>query len=264
MVRRVAAGVTFLGAVLALGACGVAAVRPPTGATSTALAPASTNGPGSTTATSVANTIANTIASTVTSASGPPAQLAFVGTSQPVTAAALRYTWHPGCPVGPSQLRMLTMSYWGFDGRRHSGTMVVNSLVVPQVLQVFRSLYHEHFPIRSMVPEDAFGGHDPLSMAADNTSGFNCRYAVTVPPSRDWSEHAYGLAIDVNPVENPYLEGSVWQPAAGAAFSDRSDVRPGMAVAGGPLVEAFAAVGWYWGGRWTASPDYQHFSENGN
>ncbi len=154
------------------------------------------------------------------------------------------------------------MSYWGFDGEPHNGTMVVHSSVTSAVINVFAKLYAEHFPIREMVPEDAFGGSDPASMAADNTSGFNCRYAVAPGPPQ-WSAHAYGEAIDVDPVENPYLEGSVWAPPAGRAFTDRSNVRPGMAVPGGELVEAFASVGWKWGGRWSASPDYQHFSANG-
>jgi hypothetical protein len=127
---------------------------------------------------------------------------------------------------------------------------------------VFARLYAERFPIRQMQPEDAFGGRDPASMAADNTSGFNCRDAVA-PGAPQWSVHAFGEAIDVNPVENPYLEGGAAQPLAGATYLTRSLVRPGMAVAGGPLVEAFASVGWAWGGRWTAAPDYQHFSLTG-
>jgi hypothetical protein len=99
-------------------------------------------------------------------------------------------------------------------------------------------------------------------MAADNTSGFNCRFAVSPGPPQ-WSVHAFGEAIDVNPVENPYLEGGAVQPPAGAAYLTRSLVRPGMAMPGGQLVEAFAAVGWAWGGRWSAAPDYQHFSLTG-
>jgi D-alanyl-D-alanine carboxypeptidase len=157
---------------------------------------------------------------------------------------------------------MLRMSYWGFDGRPHTGSMVVNSAVTAAVLKVFAQLFAEHFPIHQMQPEDVYGGQDPVSMADDNTSGFNCRYAVAPGPPT-WSVHAYGEAIDVNPVENPYLEGGQVQPAAGAQFLNRSQYRPGMAVPGGQLVEAFASVGWFWGGRWTASPDYQHFSATG-
>jgi hypothetical protein len=99
-------------------------------------------------------------------------------------------------------------------------------------------------------------------MAADNTSAFNCRYAVA-PGPKQWSVHAYGEAVDVNPVENPYLEGGKVRPSAGKPYLARSRVRPGMAVAGGKLVQAFALVGWQWGGRWTGSPDYQHFSSTG-
>jgi hypothetical protein len=157
---------------------------------------------------------------------------------------------------------MLHLGYVGFDGLDHVGTMVVNESVVTQVVEVFRELFAARFPIRSMVPEDAFHGHDPESMAADNTSGFNCRDAVAPGPPQ-WSVHAFGEAIDVDPVENPYLEGGQVQPAAGAPYLDRSDVRPGMAVWGGTLVDAFSSVGWYWGGRWTDSPDYQHFSSTG-
>ena len=192
-----------------------------------------------------------------------PPQPAFVGTVAPVTAAQVPSTWRPGCPVGPDQLSMLTMSYWGFDGQPHLGTMVVNTAVTSAVLQVFGRLYAERFPVHQMQPQDAYGGQDPLSMAADNTSGFNCRYAVAPgPPS--WSVHAYGEAIDVNPVENPYIEGGQVQPSAGSAYLDRSNDRAGMAVPGGELVGAFAAVGWQWGGRWASSPDYQHFSANGS
>jgi D-alanyl-D-alanine carboxypeptidase len=111
-------------------------------------------------------------------------------------------------------------------------------------------------------PIDAYRASDERSLAADNTAGFNCRYAVATGPRR-WSVHAYGEAIDVDPVENPYLEGGRVHPRAGRAFLDRSRVRPGMAVSGGVLVSAFASVGWKWGGRGTGSPDYQHFSATG-
>jgi hypothetical protein len=197
-------------------------------------------------------------AQTSPSASSTP----FVGTSSPVTAETVAHTWHPGCPVGPDQLALLHLSYWGFDDQPHLGTMVVNTAVVPDVLKVFESLYRQRFPIRQMQPEDAYGGSDPRSMAADNTSGFNCRNAVAAGAPH-WSVHAYGEAIDVNTVENPYILNGQVMPPAGAAYQDRSVVRPGMAVPGGVLVNAFAAVGWQWGGRWSDAPDYQHFSKTG-
>jgi len=129
------------------------------------------------------------------------------------------------------------------------------------VLAVFGFLYRQRFPIRQMKPIDAYHGNDNASMAADNTSGFNCRYAVTTGP-KAWSVHAYGEAIDVNPVENPYLEAGKVLPPAGAAYANRSHARPGMALPTGVLVYAFDAAGWKWGGLW-ASPDYQHFSLTG-
>ena len=140
------------------------------------------------------------------------------------------------------------------------GALVVRDRVAGRVVRVFRRLYAERFPIRRMRKVDAYSGNDDASMAADNTSAFNCRF---VPGTRRWSQHAYGEAIDVNPLENPYLEGDRVRPPAGRRYLDRSDVRPGMAVPDGVLVRTFAALGWQWGGRWRASPDYQHFSTTG-
>ncbi len=179
-----------------------------------------------------------------------------------VTAAQLPYSWRSGCPVAPARLRRVRLSYWGFDRRAHAGALVVNVSVVGDVVRVFRRLYVERFPIRRLRPIDAYRGSDERSLDADNTAGFNCRYAVAPGPKR-WSTHAYGLAIDVNPVENPYLEGGRVHPRAGRAYLDRSRVRRGMAVRGGLLLRAFAAAGWQWGGRWTGAPDYQHFSRTG-
>jgi hypothetical protein len=253
-------------AALTLAACGTPGAAAPattraassttTSTTTTSLAPGTTS---STTTTSPTTTSTPTSTSTTTTVAAAAGFTYSVGT---VTSEDLPYTWRPGCPVGPAQLRMLHLGYVGFDGVDHVGTMVVAASVAPQVIQVFRLLFEARFPIRSMVPEDAFGGHDPASMAADNTSGFNCRDAVAPGPPQ-WSVHAYGEAVDVDPVENPYLEGGQVQPAAGAAYLDRRDVRAGMAVWGGTLVDAFASVGWLWGGRWTDSPDYQHFSATG-
>jgi hypothetical protein len=164
------------------------------------------------------------------------------------------------CPVTAADLQTVHVRYRGFDRGSHVGVLVVNRRVARDVSTVFRRLYAARFPIRRMSPISAFHGSDDASMAADNTSGFNCRRAVG---GSGWSEHAYGLAIDVNPVENPYvLDGKVLPPA-GRRYLNRARVRPGMAVPGGVLVNAFAAVGWRWGGSWPGAPDYQHFSVNG-
>jgi D-alanyl-D-alanine carboxypeptidase-like protein len=186
----------------------------------------------------------------------------FAHSVAPVTPDQLPHSWHAGCPVGPSSLRRLRLSYWGFDGNRRIGTLVVNTSAVGPLTVVFRRLYAARFPIRKMRPIDAYGASDERSLAADNTAAFNCRYAVGPGPKR-WSVHAYGEAIDVNPLENPYLEGGRVHPRAGRRYLDRTNVRPGMAVRGGLLVSEFASVGWQWGGRWSGTPDYQHFSANG-
>jgi D-alanyl-D-alanine carboxypeptidase-like protein len=186
----------------------------------------------------------------------------FAHTVAPVTQAELPYTWHSGCPVSPVQLRRLRVSYWGFDGVPHTGALVANVDAVGDLVTVFRRLYSARFPIRRMRSVDLYRGSDERSLEADNTAAFNCRYAVGPGPRR-WSQHAYGRAIDVNPVENPYLESGRVHPRSGAAYLNRSKIRPGMAVRGGLLVRAFASVGWQWGGRWRGTPDYQHFAATG-
>lgn len=179
-----------------------------------------------------------------------------------VTAAQLHYSWRPGCPVPPSRLRRVRLTYWGFDRRAHTGALVANQDAVADLVRVFSRLYVARFPIRRLRPIDAYGGRDERSLEADNTAAFNCRYVIGPGPRR-WSVHAYGEAVDVNPVENPYLEGGRVHPRAGRAYLNRARLRAGMAVRGGLLVRTFAGVGWQWGGRWTASPDYQHFSSTG-
>ncbi len=169
-------------------------------------------------------------------------------------------SWRSGCPVPLRDLRVLTMSHWGFDKRVRTGRLIVHADLARDVLGVFRTLYASRFPIRRMVPVDAYEGSDFRSIEADNTSGFNCRF---VEGTRRWSEHAYGRALDVNPIENPYVSGGRTQHRASVPYLDRSQRRPGMAREGGVLVRAFDAIGWGWGGRWTTVKDYQHFSASG-
>jgi D-alanyl-D-alanine carboxypeptidase len=170
-------------------------------------------------------------------------------------------SWHRGCPVALDDLRLITLTYRGFDGRAHTGRLVANRTAAPALVAVFRRLYAVKFPIRRMEPVDRYGGDDFRSIEADNTSAFNCRAATG---STRWSNHAYGLAIDVNPIENPYVSGGRSSHAASAPYLDRSRHRPGMAYEGGVLVDTFRAVGWGWGGTWSGGVrDYQHFSYNG-
>ena len=182
---------------------------------------------------------------------------AFEGRIEPVRWSELRHSYRAGCPVGPSELRTVHVSYWDFAGKAQLGAVVVARRQAAGILSVFRRLWTARFPIRRLTPVSAYRGSDDASMAADNTSGFNCRF---VGGTSRWSMHAYGEAIDVNPVENPYVRGSTVSPAAGRAYLDRSRYRKGMAVQGGVLVRAFAAAGWKWGASFG---DYQHFSTTG-
>ena len=164
------------------------------------------------------------------------------------------------CPAELADLRLLLVSYVGYDGRAHSGQLVVDEDHTKDLMQVFSELYRERFPIRRMQLVDDYGGADERSMAANNSSAYNCR---TVAGQSSFSAHAYGDAIDLNPVENPYVTAGDVAPDAGRRFVevDRSpgtDADRGVIVADDVVVKAFARVGWGWGGQW-GEPDFQHF-----
>lgn len=170
-------------------------------------------------------------------------------------------SWRQGCPVPLDDLRLVVVDHWGFDGRVHRGELVVHADHAPGVLSVFQTLFEQRFPIEHMRLVDDYGGDDERSMAANNTSGFNCRL---VADGERWSEHAYGRAVDVNPVQNPYVSpGGRVAPAAGSAHLDRSRDVKGMIRPGDEVVRAFASIGWSWGGSWRSAKDYQHFSSTG-
>lgn len=167
------------------------------------------------------------------------------------TRADVAKTWRPGCPVHYSRLSTVEMNHWGFDGRMHRGRIVLASTVTTSALQAFQVGISSKFPIAAMREVSAYGGSDERSMAANNTSAFNCR-AIT--NGKGWSKHSFGRAIDVNPVQNPYIYKGTVSPAAGRAYRNRADVRPGMMVASNPLTRAFTGRGW----TWLSSYDYQH------
>jgi hypothetical protein len=169
-------------------------------------------------------------------------------------------SWRPGCPVGLADLRYVTTRYWGFDRKPHAGELVVHEDAVDAIRRALRALWDGRFAIRRMRLVDDYGGSDDRSMAADNTSAFNCR---PVAGTSRWSEHAYGRAIDINPVENPYVAGSHVSPPAGRDYLDRTRARLGLVRAGDAVVRAFAEVGWGWGGNFSSAQDYQHFSASG-
>ena len=197
-------------------------------------------------------------------ASGQPA---FHASSEPigghVKERIVGSSWHRGCPVGLDDLRLLRVTYWGFDDRAHNGRLVVNARDDEGVIAVMKRLYHLRYPIRRMQLVDQYGADDDRSTAADNTSAFNCRF---VAGTNHWSMHAYGEAIDINPVENPYVSGSYFTPPGGRPYLDRSRHAPGMIHEGDKVFKAFAKkAGWEWLGDGPQSiRDYQHFSSTGD
>jgi poly-gamma-glutamate synthesis protein (capsule biosynthesis protein) len=169
---------------------------------------------------------------------------------------------HAGCPVALKDLRYLRLTYVNFDGESRVGELVVHKDFARAVTGVFERLYEARWPIERMRLVDDYGGDDDRSMAANNTSAYNCR---PVAGTHRWSAHAYGSAIDINPVQNPYVTAGSTAPPAGSRFAglDRSvgaRVPPGAIRAGDIVVRAFARIGWAWGGDWSTSKDYQHFS----
>ena len=170
-------------------------------------------------------------------------------------------SWRPGCPVGLADLRIVRMSYWGFDRQAHTGRMVLHRWYADDIARVFHRLYDERFPIRRMRLVDHYGADDMRSMKANNTSAFNCRWRAGV--CCRWSQHAYGRALDLNPVQNPFVWSGGVSPPAGEDYLDRTDRRRGMVFHHDRVWWAFHAVGWGWGGDWAGEKDYQHFSANG-
>jgi D-alanyl-D-alanine carboxypeptidase len=169
-------------------------------------------------------------------------------------------SWHSGCPVPIRNLRLVTVDHWNFGGEVRTGGLVIHKYQAQGILAVMKKLFRAHFPMRRLKLIDVYGGSDDKSMAANNTSAFNCRF---VAGTTRWSQHAYGRAIDVNPVQNPYVSGSHVSPPAGAKYADRSQYLPGMIHRGDVVVRAFASIGWKWGGNWSGAKDYQHFSLTG-
>jgi hypothetical protein len=181
-------------------------------------------------------------------------------TRLPAALRARMTSWSPGCPVSLDELRLLSVMYWGFDGRAHEGRLVANRYASRALLKAMAGLFAAHFPIERMRLVEVYGSDDGRSMAANNTSAFNCRQVTDGGP---WSEHAYGRAIDINPVQNPEVRAGTVSPAAGARYLSRSVPARGVIRPGDVVVRAFRRIGWGWGGTWRSLKDYQHFSATG-
>jgi hypothetical protein len=192
----------------------------------------------------------------------PPTSTAFQSTISPVPPEVLaRSTWKPICPVKPEQLRYLTMSFRGFDARAHTGEMLVNADVAQTVLGVFKRLYAAGFPIEEMRITTEAELKLPPTGDGNNTHAFVCHQTSG---QTQWSANAYGLAIDLNPFNNPSVNGDLVLPELASSYLDRDWARSGMVLDGGVAVTAFESAGWKWGGRWSAPVDFMHFSANGH
>jgi hypothetical protein len=178
--------------------------------------------------------------------------------------------WQPGCPVSLARLRLLTVTHWGFDNRVHTGQLVVNADAAAPLTRVFRRLYELRFPIRHLRLADAYGPVRSRPDDNDISGSFECRQAIASPCSSrvrkgngTWSEHAYGRAVDLNPVENPYVGCGMSRDPSSRRYLDRSRLRRGMVTPA--VVAAFRSIGWGWGGDWSGSTkDYMHFSASGH
>jgi hypothetical protein len=166
-------------------------------------------------------------------------------------------SWHAHLePPGFDELALVEVTHLDFEGAVKTGELVVAAPVADDIIGVFRQLFEAEFPIASLKRIDHFGGDDMASMTANNSSAFNSRRIYNTDRL---SNHSYGLAVDINPLLNPVVDGDAVRPIAGQEFLDRADVRPGMIVRPGPVVAAFDAIGWEWGGDWQSFKDYHHF-----
>lgn len=188
----------------------------------------------------------------------PPPQPPARQIAHPVTAADLGTSWRPGCPLEPRRLRRVEINYIGFDGQTHRGELIVHADLVAEVVAIFEQLHQLRYPIEKMQTVDHYpAADDELSMQDNNTSAFNCR---DIPGTGRWSQHAYGRAIDVNPLLNPFIDSTgAFQPRTAAPYLDRNRTDPGLLHDGDPAVRVFTDRGWRWGGHWRTPIDYQHF-----
>ncbi|MEM9203129.1 MAG: M15 family metallopeptidase, partial [Actinomycetota bacterium] len=216
--------------------------------------------PTTTTPTTIATTPTTVATTPTTLATALPATPSFSSRVRSTSEAELDSSWRSGCPVPVEDLRWLEVTHWDMNNQVADGVLVLHVDHVDAVISVFERLFDARFPIESMRPITDFAADDDASMRANNSSAFNCRL---IDGTNRWSQHAYGGAIDINPLVNPWVRGDVVDPPGGAAYVDRTIDEPGLIRAGDVVTDAFAAIGWGWGGDWSSSLDYQHFSHNG-
>ncbi len=179
----------------------------------------------------------------------------------------LKNIYSSECPIHHSNLALLNLSYYGFDGKEyHDGKMIVLKDYATNILNIFKILFDNKFPIEKIKLINDYNGSDEDSMSDNNTSAFNCRL---IAGSRQLSIHSYGLAIDVNPKQNPYItfnDGDLKLfPKSGKEFLNRSNIRPGMVESlllneNKTVIEIFKENGFtIWGGTWNDPIDWHHF-----
>lgn len=169
-------------------------------------------------------------------------------------------TWEPGCPVPIADLRYVTVSFRGFDPKPHTGELVLHEDVARGAVSVFRTLFLARFPIEEMRLPTTADLDAPPTGDGNNTVGMVCRASRS---SSEWSAHALGLAVDINPFMNPYTRGDLVLPELASSYTNRRRVRPGMILPDGVVVRAFRRIGWTWGGTFRSVRDPMHFSANG-
>lgn len=182
--------------------------------------------------------------------------------SQPIDEKIMKrirgVSWQEGSPVALKDLRYLTISHWSFEDQVLQGELIVHKDVAAEVLEIFKELYENKYYIEKMKLIDNYDASDDASMADNNTSSF-CYRQIT--GGGQLSRHSYGLAIDINPLYNPYVHGNQILPPQGEVYVDRSQYRKGMIMKDDACYKAFVKRGWEWGGDWATPLDYQHFEK---
>ncbi len=176
-----------------------------------------------------------------------------------VRRADLGNSWVKGCPTKKRKLRAIDINHWDYDGELLRGRIIVHRKVVPVVRKALRKAFKAGFPIHEMSPVQKYDSSDNKSMRADNTSGFSCR---RIPGSTRWSEHAKGIAVDINPRRNPHVFSNKLLPGNAKAYVKRKPVQAGMLTKRSVVSRVFRKKGWTWGGTYR-NPDYQHYSRSG-
>lgn len=170
--------------------------------------------------------------------------------------------WYPACPVELDDLALVRVNYFGFDDKTHQGTLIVNKRIATEVAAIFAELLREKFPVEKIIPAHLYGNDDEKIMADNDTSAFLCRPMVDKP--NIFSMHSYGLAIDINPLLNPYVKKDLVLPPEGKKYLDRTNMQKGMIVKDSSIYKIFIRHGWRWGGDWKKLKDYHHFEKDIN